>query len=240
MQQKFLLRNIKPEKMIELREITKIYTRGSVTFTALKNISFTIKKADYCTVVGPSGAGKSTLLNIIAGLVHPDSGKIYYNGSDIYQQKSGDLNNYRRKHLGFVFQQFYLMPYLTVAENIRLACHNKQHAGKLDSYLEKFSLSGMGNKYPSELSVGEKQRTAFIRAIITEPEILLADEPAGNLDPGNRSILMNLIGEYQRNGGTVILVTHDPSMSELSNINITLEMGMIQNITATRVSFTQK
>jgi putative ABC transport system ATP-binding protein len=226
--------------MIELKSISKIYTKGNTTFTALNDISFNINKGDYCTVVGPSGAGKSTLLHIIGGLIHPDSGLILYNGTDIYHQNINNLNLYRKKHLGFVFQQFYLMPYLTVFDNIKLACHNKNQIGDIGYFLEKFSLGEMKNKYPSELSVGEKQRTAFIRAIITNPEILLADEPTGNLDPGNSETLMNLISDHHKNKGTVIFVTHDPAMSKYSTMNITLEKGMIHRIDNSCLSATQK
>ena len=216
--------------MIELENISKEYTRGNRAFMALRDISLSIRKGDYCTVVGSSGAGKSTLLYIVGGLIHPDSGHVLYNGSDIYNIKPRDQNIYRKMHLGFVFQQFYLMPYLTVYDNIKLTCHNSAQIENIDYYLEKFSLGGMKSKYPSELSVGEKQRTAFIRAIITSPELLLADEPTGNLDPGNSEMLLNLIDDYHKNNGTVILVTHDPSISKFSRINIILEKGKIHRI----------
>ncbi len=213
--------------MIELKDISKIYTKGTKTFTALKDISLKIEKGDFCTVVGSSGAGKSTLLYIIGGLIHPDSGMILYRGNEIYHQSDRSLNHYRRKDLGFMFQQFYLMPYLTVTDNIKLACYDKKHFEKIDYYLGKCSLSEMKSKYPSELSVGEKQRTAFIRAIISDPEILLADEPTGNLDPVNSTILLSLINDFNANKGTVILVTHDAKMSDFANRNIILEKGRI-------------
>ena len=212
--------------MIELKNISKIYKKGNETFTALKDVSFKIDKGDFYTVIGPSGAGKSTLLYVIGGLIHPNSGSVFYNGSDLYRQSWKELDRYRKNHLGFMFQQFYLMPYLTVSDNIRLTS-NKKQVETISYYLEKCSLSELKNKYPSELSVGEKQRTAFIRAIISEPEILLADEPTGNLDPGNSEILMSLINEYHKNNGTVVLVTHDPAMQKYSGKNITLEKGIM-------------
>ena len=213
--------------MIELKNISKVYKKGSVAFTALEDISLELRKRDFCTVIGPSGSGKSTLLYIIGGLIHPDSGAVLYNGSDIYRLHDGGLNLFRREHIGFMFQQFYLMPYLTVIDNIRLGCHERKHAERIDYYLQKCSLADLKNKYPSELSVGEKQRTAFIRAIVAEPEILLADEPTGNLDPGNSEILLSLIKDFQSEGGTTILVTHDPGMSEFANRKIMLEKGKI-------------
>lgn len=196
--------------MIKIKNITKRYRRGTAEFTALENFSLSIQKGEYIAVTGPSGAGKSTLLNSIGGLIHPDSGEILYNGRDIYKQNSKFTDEYRRKHVGFMFQQFHLMPYLTVLDNIKLACYEKAQFDKIADYLERCSLTGLKNKYPSELSVGEKQRTAFIRAIISNPDILLADEPTGNLDPDNSRILMSLVEEFHQKGGTVVLVSHDP------------------------------
>jgi putative ABC transport system ATP-binding protein len=150
-----------------------------------------------------------------------------YNGESIYNQNNKFLDRYRKKDIGFMFQQFHLMPWLTVIENIRLACHDKSQLVAINKYLENCSLGEMKDKYPSELSVGEKQRTAFIRAIISDPELLLADEPTGNLDPGSSTVLMTLIEEYNKNGGTVILVSHYPLAARYSNLNITLEKGRI-------------
>jgi ABC-type lipoprotein export system ATPase subunit len=121
------------------------------------------------------------------------------------------------------------MPYLTVLENIKLACYKKQHVENIFEFIGKCSLNGLLNKYPSGLSVGEKQRVAFIRAIISDPEILLADEPTGNLDPDNSAILMTLVEEYHKSGGTIILVSHDPGATRHSTQNITLDRGRIKS-----------
>jgi ABC-type lipoprotein export system ATPase subunit len=213
--------------MLEINNITKEYKKGSEKFIALDDVSFNIRKGEYVVINGASGAGKSTLLYTIGGLIHPDSGTILYNGESIYNQNNKFLDRYRKKDIGFMFQQFHLMPYLTVIENIKLACSKKSHLSAIINYLEKCSLPELKNKYPSELSVGEKQRTAFIRAIISAPEILLADEPTGNLDPENSSVLMSLVEEYHKNGGTVILVSHNPESARYSNLNITLERGKV-------------
>lgn len=213
--------------MIEINNISKKYKRGPEEFTALIDVTFKIEKGDYVSVTGPSGSGKSTLLNAIGGLIHPDSGEILYNGESIYDQNGKFLNSYRKRDVGFVFQQFHLMPYLTVIENIRLACYQKSHCKAINNYLGKCSLADIKDKYPSELSVGEKQRAAFIRAIISDPELLLADEPTGNLDPGNSKILMSLVEEYHEKGGTVVLVSHDPVAASYSNLNIKIEKGRI-------------
>jgi ABC-type lipoprotein export system ATPase subunit len=214
--------------MLELKNITKRYRKGPDVFIGLDDVSLTMEKGDYLLVNGLSGAGKSTLLYSLGGLIHPDSGSVYYNGTDIYKQGGGYLNHYRRHEIGFMFQQFHLMPYLTVVENIRLACIRKSHFKQIDSYLDKCSLSELKNKYPSELSVGEKQRVAFIRAIISEPAILLADEPTGNLDPENTRILLNLVDDFNGKGGTVVMVSHNPVAEGSSAIRVTLEHGRIK------------
>ena len=211
--------------MIELKNISKRYTKGSEVFTALKDIDLKIGKGDFFSVVGASGAGKSTLLYIIGGLIRPDSGSLLFNGRDIYISGKAYINKFRKKHLGFMFQQFHLMPWLTVVENIKLACDGNDQSKRIEYYLQKCSMGDMKDKYPSELSVGEKQRTAFIRAIISKPDILLADEPTGNLDAVNSEILMSLVKEYNVEGGTVMIVSHDPDISRYAGKNITLVKG---------------
>jgi putative ABC transport system ATP-binding protein len=213
--------------MLEINSITKKYRKGSAEFIALDNVSLDIAKGDYVVITGPSGAGKSTLLYVAGGMINPDSGKVIYDGKNIYNSRGKDKNEYRKKHIGFMFQQFHLMPFLTVEENIRLACYDKSHCLQIDKYLERCSLTAVRNKYPSELSVGEKQRAAFIRAIISEPSLLLADEPTGNLDPANSAILMSLIGEFHKKGGTVLLVSHNPDAAKYFQKRIMLHQGKV-------------
>ena len=213
--------------MIEIKHISKTFKRGAEYYKALVDVSLKINKGDYISVSGASGSGKSTLLNVIGGLIRPDAGEVIYKGESIYDQSGRFLDLYRKRDVGFMFQQFHLMPYLTVVENIGLGCYQKSHADAINDYLEKCSLVKIRDKYPSDLSVGEKQRTAFIRAIISSPELLLADEPTGNLDPQNSEILMILIEEFHKKGGTVVLVSHDPTASRYSNLNISIELGRI-------------
>jgi len=210
--------------MIEISNISKVYRKGTEEFVALQDVSLKIEKGEFIAVSGSSGAGKSTLLNVIGGLIMPDSGSVLFEGKNIYNQSSGATDEYRKKNVGFMFQQFHLMPYLTVFENIKLACYDKDQLLKIEGFLEKCSLSPLKNKYPDELSVGEKQRTAFVRAIITNPGILLADEPTGNLDPENSKILMSLVEDR---GGTVILVSHDPITAQYANRSIVLDKGKL-------------
>ncbi|NCB09684.1 MAG: ABC transporter ATP-binding protein, partial [Bacteroidia bacterium] len=196
--------------MLEINNISKRYKKKATVFTALDNVSFRVEKGEFIAIVGASGSGKSTLLHAIGGLNQPDSGQVMFQGRDIYSMTPQEANHYRKRNVGFVFQQFHLMPYLSVYENIQLVCAESAEIQKIEYYFEKCSLSALQKKYPSELSVGEKQRTAFIRAIISKPEILLADEPTGNLDPANSAVLMSLIEDFHRDGGTVLLVSHNP------------------------------
>ena len=211
--------------MLEFINVTKKYRKADSVFTALDDVSVKIEQGDYIVVVGPSGSGKSTLLHIAGGLIHPDSGEVIFREKNVYSLNARELDLYRKRNVGFVFQQFHLMPYLTVYENIKMVCSEPDSRQHIDGYLEKFYLLPMKNKYPSELSVGEKQRVAFIRAIITKPDILLADEPTGNLDPDNSRVLLSLISEYHHNGGTILLVTHDPGFSESGHKQIRLKSG---------------
>ena len=213
--------------MLEIKNITKKYQKGGNIFTALDEVTLHVEKGDFIAIVGPSGSGKSTLLNTVGGLIRPDSGQVLFNGKDIYSIKRHEADFYRRKNIGFVFQQFHLLPYLTVLENIKMVCAGAADASEIERYLEKCSLLPLKNKYPGELSVGEKQRTAFIRAIITKPDILLADEPTGNLDPENSRILMSLIEDFHREGGTVLLVSHDPESPKYATRQIALQSGKL-------------
>lgn len=214
--------------MFEINSITKIYVKGKDSFTALDNVSLKIEKGDFIAVVGQSGSGKSTLLHTVGGLIRPDSGQVLFRGKDVYKMNSQEANHYRRKKVGFVFQQFHLIPYLTVYENIKLTEFDSENGnGSIEAILEKCALLPLKNKYPSELSVGEKQRTAFVRAIISNPEILLADEPTGNLDPENSQILMSLIKEFHENGGTVLLVSHEAETTNYANRIVTLRSGKL-------------
>lgn len=213
--------------MLTINNVTKTYTKHGMTFKALDGITFRVEKGDFTVVVGPSGSGKSTLLHTIGGLIRPGSGLVLFKGTDIYKLNNDALNNYRKKNVGFVFQQFHLVPWLTVYENVRLVCQATSCIKAINDYFDKSGLLPLRNKYPSELSVGEKQRTAFIRAIISNPELLLADEPTGNLDPQNAAILMDMTRDFHKAGGTVLLVSHSPETSTYAGKRIILGSGKI-------------
>lgn len=213
--------------MLKIRNITKVYRKGTDTFTALDNVSFDIQQGDFITITGHSGSGKSTLLHTMGGLIHPDDGTVNFKDRDIYSLASGQLDKFRKSTVGFIFQQFHLLPYLTVYENILLACNDVKHNKNIDRYLNECSLAEQKIKYPSELSVGEKQRAAFIRAIISSPDLLLADEPTGNLDPDNTGVLMDLISEFNRKGGTVLLVSHNEPVCRHTTKSLVLKKGRL-------------
>lgn len=196
-------------------------------YSALENVSLEIDRGEFVSVVGPSGSGKSTLLHITGGLIHPDSGSVSFRNRNIYFLNRSESDTYRKRHIGFVFQQFHLIPYLSVYENIKIVCAEPSSISRIDAYMEKCSLLPLRTKYPSELSVGEKQRTAFVRAIINNPDLLLADEPTGNLDPLNSRILMSLTKEFNNAGGTVILVSHDQDSSQYASRHVVLDSGKI-------------
>ena len=211
--------------MIEIKEITKVYSRNGQEFKALDQVSMVIREGDFLAVSGKSGAGKSTLLYAIAGLIRPDSGTVLFNGRDVNSMSAREKEHYRSRQIGFVFQHFHLMPWLNVYDNIRLGCNTREQAREIEALLETCNLTDLRKKYPSELSVGEKQRTAFIRAIISKPALLLADEPTGNLDAENSATLMELISGFNRNGGTVIVVSHHPEAGKYARQSVVIEKG---------------
>ncbi len=216
--------------MLEINKITKIYKKENNLFTALNEVSLKVNRSDFIVVNGPSGSGKSTLLHTIGGLIRPDSGEVLFGGKNIYSFNRKESEQYRRINVGFVFQQFHLLPYLTVFENIKIVAPKLVTKREIHKYMEQCSILPLGNKYPSELSVGEKQRTAFIRAIIANPDILLADEPTGNLDPDNSAIIISLIGDFHKKGKSVILVSHNPGEAvSYATKSIILQEGRIKD-----------
>jgi putative ABC transport system ATP-binding protein len=215
--------------MIELKDISVKFRKGDNIFTALDNVNLTIGKGEFCAVTGPSGSGKSTLLNVIGGLTAPGKGKIVISEREAEKMNISAGDNLRNRSVGFIFQQFHLMPYLTVYENILLGCTGREQKDQVAGYLEKFDLLPMKNKLPGELSTGEKQRVAFIRAIVSKPDIMLADEPTGNLDPANAGILISMLKEFNSAGGTVVLVTHDEALAAVAGSRYHLSSGKISN-----------
>lgn len=201
-------------KMVDVREVEKVY--GNQT-EALKGISLTVEKGESLSIIGQSGSGKTTLMNIIGGLDKPSKGSVYVNGVDITNLGRNELARFRRENIGFVFQQFHLIPYLTALENVMLAqyFHSMADEEEARKALEAVGLGHRIGHLPSQLSSGEQQRVCIARALINEPKLLLADEPTGNLDQANSKNVMEIFRKlHQEQRITIIIVTHDPSIAE--------------------------
>ena len=211
---------------MELKNISKLYTEK---VRALDNVSLTFDKGEWLTILGPSGSGKSTLLNIIGGLDKPNEGYAYVDGFNITQLSQSDLTKFRREHVGFVFQQFHLVPYLTATENVMLAqyFHSIADEEEAATALKNLGLGHRLNHLPSQLSSGEQQRVCIARALINEPKVLLADEPTGNLDHQNECTVLDIFKQLNRKGLTIIIVTHNPEIANLGNFAIRLEHGKV-------------
>ena len=205
--------------MIACEQITKSY--GAVT--ALAPFDLEVKQGEFVAVKGVSGSGKTTLLLMLGGMLRPTSGKVHFDGADLYSQSGSARADYRATEVGFVFQMFHLVPYLSVAENVQLAAHNGNAGNRPHELLERFGLGHRLTHTPSELSAGERQRVALARALLNEPRLILADEPTGNLDPENDRQVFEHLAEFHRAGGTVIVVTHGSTADEFADRIVNLE-----------------
>ncbi|MBE0633424.1 ABC transporter ATP-binding protein [Candidatus Bathyarchaeota archaeon] len=218
--------------MITINDVTKNYLIGGEQVTALDQVSLEAAKGDFIVVTGPSGSGKSTLLYTIGGLLTPSKGGVNVNGFDIYNLSQRHRAKFRRDNVGFIFQNFELLPYLTALENVMLPLSLNGVAG-IDQVmwgvesLEKVGLGKRANHKPSELSGGEQQRVAIARGLVNEPNILLADEPTGNLDQKTGDGIMSLLSTLNDEGQTIVFVTHDQSRAKIANRIIKMIDGRI-------------
>jgi putative ABC transport system ATP-binding protein len=218
---------------IEVEGLTKTY--GSA-LNALQQVSFTVEKGDWIAVMGPSGSGKSTLMNILGGLDTPTSGRVSLDGQDISALRRNDLARFRAEKIGFVFQQFYLVPYLTAVENVMLAqyFHSLSDEREAADALVHVGLGDRLRHLPSQLSGGEQQRVCVARALINQPNLILADEPTGNLDEVNETLVMGLLADLHRQGHTIIVVTHDPEIGRMAERRIELHHGRLTEVSVFR------
>ncbi|MFA1737909.1 ABC transporter ATP-binding protein [Lysinibacillus fusiformis] len=219
--------------MIEIKNISKTYTHHSEKVKIINNISISIEEGQWCTIVGPSGAGKSTFLNCVAGLLQPDEGEIIHEGIDIYSLKDKVKSEYRRLNIGFIFQDFKLLPYYSVLDNVALPLiydeQKKSLYTKAKSLLEEVGIKEqMFNRLPEALSGGEKQRIAIARALIANPKVLICDEPTGNLDVNNRNIILDLLSKFKNSGKTIIMVTHDEEVANSGDKIYKLSNGILE------------
>ncbi len=222
-----------PEPVMRFIDVTKVYPLPAGDVVALNHISLDIGKGEFIAIMGPSGSGKSTLLNLMGCLDTPTDGEMYIKGKRVKGMTDEELTALRRDHIGFIFQQFNLIPLLTALENVQYPLILKTGAadgtGRCIEVLKSMNLEkSLYSHKPSELSGGQQQRVAIARALVNDPEILLADEPTGNLDTKTGSTIMELLSDLNRNRGkTIIMVTHDPKIAEYAHRTIRIVDGKI-------------
>ena len=216
--------------MIEAKDLTKYYGSGENRFQVLKNISLQIQDGDYVVILGASGSGKSTLLNVISGLERPESGEIRYDNEDITTFSDSRLTEFRKKNIAFIFQQYYLLPHMDVAQNVKMDADlaaNKEYR----TIIEAVGLGNKLHKYPSELSGGEQQRVSVARALAKKPKVLFLDEPTGALDEQTGRQVLDYISRLQTEYGfTIVMVTHNLNIAEMAKTVIRMNSGHISEI----------
>ena len=216
---------------LELQQIKKSFGQGDSRVEVLRGIDLEIEKGEFCVMLGPSGSGKSTLLNIIGGIDSADAGEITVAGERMSGMKEKELLQYRRKHLGYIFQMYNLIPNLTVRENIEVGAYLSDHALDVDELLETLGLTAHQEKLPNQLSGGQQQRCAIGRAIVKNPDVLLCDEPTGALDYVTSKEILQLIEKVnQKYGNTVIMVTHNEAIGQMADRVVTLRDGKVRRV----------
>ena len=214
---------------LEIRGIKKSFGTGDSCVNVLKGLDLNIEKGEFCVLLGPSGSGKSTLLNIIGGIDGADEGSITIEGERLEDMTEKKLSLYRRKHLGYIFQMYNLIPNLTVRENIEVGAYLREQPLDVDELLQTLGLYEHQRKLPNQLSGGQQQRTAIGRAIVKNPDILLCDEPTGALDYHTSKEILKLIETVnQRYGNTIIMVTHNDAIKDMADRVVKLRDGMIR------------
>ena len=214
---------------LEINQIRKSYGSGESRVEVLKGIDLYVEQGEFWVLLGPSGSGKSTLLNIIGGIDQADSGDICIRGERMADMKEKKLTLYRRKHLGYIFQMYNLIPNLTVRENVEVGAYLSEKSLDVDELLHTLGLYDHRNKLPNQLSGGQQQRTAIGRAIVKNPDILLCDEPTGALDYNTSKEILKLIEKVnQKYGNTVIMVTHNDAIKDMADRVVRLRDGMIR------------
>ncbi len=214
--------------LVQVRQLEKRF--GAIC--ALDHVSFDVEAGEWIAIMGPSGSGKTTLINILGGLDHVTSGQVMVDGLEIGQLGERELTRYRSDKIGFVFQQFHLVPYLTALENVMLAQYFHSITDEKDA-AEALRRVGLGDRLehlPAHLSGGEQQRVAIARALINHPKLILADEPTGNLDEANEAVILNLFRELHSSGHTILVVTHSQAIGNLADRRLELEHGRLARI----------
>jgi putative ABC transport system ATP-binding protein len=218
--------------VVELQEVYKIYTLGVQKVIALNGVSLKVEEGEFIAIMGPSGSGKSTLLNMIGCLDKPTKGRVLIAGNDTSKLNDDELTRLRRDTIGFIFQQYNLIPTLTALENVELpmifrGLNRNEREKRANELLEKVGLEREINRKPTELSGGQQQRVAIARALANNPTILLCDEPTGNLDTKSGELIMEILTNLNKEGVTVLVVTHDPAVSEFAQRIVKIRDGKI-------------
>ena len=229
------------EIMIKLENVTKIFRTNEIETMALENMNLEVKKGEFLSIMGPSGCGKSTLLNIMGLLDNPTSGELWFMGQEVSRWKENDRTDLRNGNLGFVFQSFNLIDELTVFENVELpllyaGVPVRERVERVNRALDRMQITHRSEHYPQQLSGGQQQRVAIARAIVTNPKIILADEPTGNLDSANGNEVMSLLKELNADGATVVMVTHSEENAREARRIIRMMDGVILTESSRRSS----
>lgn len=220
--------------MLRMESVSKSYHHRTSPVTALRDANVEMKRGDYVSIVGASGSGKSTLLLMLGGMLSPTGGRVYVDGRSLYDMTPNERAAFRKKNIGFVFQTFNLVPYLTAIENVQVplflaGTDEATQRDRASSLLERVGLSDRLDHKPSELSVGQQQRVALARMLANDPGIILADEPTGNLDPETSRQVIDFFDELNKEGRTIVIVTHDPRAAERAKTTLRLVDGTVLN-----------
>lgn len=222
--------------LIKAKKLSKVYGSGENQVVALDKVDLTVAPGDFISIIGPSGSGKSTLLHLLSGLDHPTSGSLTYDGQEIYTLPDKELSAFRRRQMGFIFQQFNLLPVLTARENILmpLLLDKKQpDEGYLSQLAELLGIRNRLDHLPHELSGGQQQRVAIARALIAQPEVIFADEPTGNLDSKSGGEMMDMLKSIRdRMGKTLVIITHDNRIAAMADRRLTIMDGVLSEVAA--------
>ena len=218
--------------MIQLKTVCKNYSRCGQSLTAFRCDSLTIERGEYIAIVGPSGSGKTTLLSLLGGMLSPTSGRVIIDGVSLYEQSIARRSAIRGEKMGFVFQSFNLIPYLSAIQNVQVPLSFSTlpadvQQGRASELLGRLGLSERLHHKPSELSIGQQQRVALARTLVNDPQIILADEPTGNLDPISREVVLDTFDGCHQQGRTLVVVTHDPSVAQRATRCLTLIEGVL-------------
>lgn len=229
-----LIYDMKEEPFIICKDLSKSYRKGATTLTPLENLDLEVARGEFLALMGPSGSGKTTLLNCLAGIDHPTSGELLIGGRNLGNMSRGELTDWRGRHCGYIFQLYHLVPILTAFENVELplildkALSSAQRRIRVEAALELVALGDRSSHFPSELSGGQEQRVAIARAIVTDPELLVADEPTGDLDSTAARQILDLLRRLcSEHGKTIVMVTHDPRAADAADRCLHLEKGRL-------------